>query len=221
MNMTSLRADNWRGIVTMTATMVAVIVISACGTSSHVIAVSTLAGAGTTKSSADSEFIRCLKLHGIAHPEDVPGRSREELAVPGLTGVYGMRVPVGVNRAKFAAAVKKCSNGELHVGRVAVTSPVLQSRILGLTSCLARNGYTLPPPNFPGPGPVIDTSGVNIASARWEATATGCYVDNQLNQAALAKCMSPQALEGVAERNALFQQQLLELPRCLKRNAAQ
>jgi hypothetical protein len=219
MDMTSLRADKWRRVVEMAATMAAAISISACGTSGHVIVVSTFAGAGGSKSSAGSEFIRCLERSGIAHPEDLPGRSREELAVPGLTGVYGMRVPVGVNRAKFAAALKKCSSGELHVGRVPVTSTAFQRQIRRLAACLAGNGYTLPPPNFPGPGPVINTSGVNIASARWEATATGCYVDNQLNQAALTKCMGPQALEGMAETNTLFQQRLLELPRCLKRPA--
>jgi hypothetical protein len=31
--------------------------------------------------------------------------------------------------------------------------------------------------------------------------------------------MGPQALEGMAETNTLFQQRLLELPRCLKRPA--
>ncbi len=195
----------------------AVTLVAGCGTSTSRTVTSPVRDDATA--SGKTEFTRCLQSYGIAQPEDVRGRTRDELAVPGLSGIYGLRVPVGVTRETFAAAVKTCSGGELHVGRVAVTSPVLQHQILGLVSCLSRNGFSLPSPNFPGPGPVLDVSKVNIASARWVATATGCYVDNRVTSGALERCLGRRGLRGSAETNAVFQQRLLELPRCVKKPA--
>lgn len=205
-------------VAIMTTAIIAMVVVTGCGTSAKGnVAASNATDNVTT--SGTTEFARCLQAHGIAHPEDVGGRSPAELAVPGLSGVYGLRVPVGVKRATFASAVKTCSDGQLHVGRMAVTSPVQQRHILGLASCLSRNGYSLPSPNFPGPGPVLNVSKVNIASARWVATATGCYVDNQVTNRALERCLGERGLRGSADTNPVFQQRLLELPRCVKQPA--
>jgi hypothetical protein len=202
----------------MAFALVAMMLVTGCGTFTKTKAAVSNATDSVT-ANGTTEFVRCLQSHGIAHPEDVGGRTREELAVPGLSGIYGLRIPLGVEPATFAVAVKNCSRGRLHVGRVAVTGPVLRHNILGLASCLSRNGYSLPAPNFPGPGPVLDVSKVNIASARWVATATGCYVNNQVTNKALERCLGTRGLRGSSETNTVFRQRVLELPRCVKKPA--
>jgi hypothetical protein len=165
-----------------------------------------------------TELNRCLEKHGVAHPENIPGPNQEERTLPSLIGVRGVRVPLGVTRVQFEGALRECGAGYLRVAPAPVTSPVLQGRVLRVTACLARNGFMLPPPNFHGPGPVLDTSSVNVASAKWVATVRGCQITRQqLTQTALSKCMDAKALEGNAGGNMTFEQQFLGLSRCLKR----
>jgi hypothetical protein len=165
-----------------------------------------------------TELSRCLEKHGVAQPENIPGPNQEERTLPSLIGVRGVRVPLGVTRVQFEEALRKCGASYLRVAPASVTSPVLQGRVLRVAACLARNGFMLPPPNFPGPGPVLDTRRVNVASAKWVATVRGCQITRQrLTQAALRKCMGAKVLEGAAKTNPIFQARISELPRCLRR----
>lgn len=195
-----------RRILSMVGFIAVAVSVVACGTSAR----------NKTEPVALTELNRCLVGHGIAHPENTPRPSPQELAVPSLIAIRGLRVPIGVTRTRFEGALKECGAGSLHVAPAPVTSAVLQERIVELRSCLARNEFRLPPPNFPGPGPVLDTSGVDIASARWVATATGCGFTRQLTQATLTKCMGVPALEGAAKTNPAFQRRYLGLARCLR-----
>lgn len=164
---------------------------------------------------------RCLVKQGIAHPEDIPGPSQDERPLPILIGIRGARVPVGVTRGQFQAAMKKCGAGFVRVAPSAVTDRALQQRVRLAAACLARNGFTLPAPNFPGPGPVLDTSGVDTTSSRWLATVKGCLdTKQQLTQGALEKCMGARALEGSAKTNPAFEQSYLGLHRCLRKASA-
>jgi hypothetical protein len=162
---------------------------------------------------------RCLERHGVPDPEKTQTPTPQELAIPSLLAVRGVRVPVSVNRATFKEALAKCDAGSLQVAPSPITDKRLQNRINAMRVCLARNGYILPPPNYPGPGPVLDTSMVDIASARWVATATGCGVTKELTPAALEVCMGKNALSGGAKTNVAFQRKYLQLAGCLKTKA--
>jgi hypothetical protein len=164
----------------------------------------------------------CLAKHGIEHPEDTSVPSKQELAIPMLLGTYGLRVPRGVARVKFEAALKQCGMGEARVGQVPITSPILRRQIEGLRACLARNGFGLPSPDFSGSAPVLDTRDIEIRSARWVATVKGCevtgrdYAGPALSEALLIRCLGKRGLEGEAKTNAIFQARILELPTCLR-----
>jgi hypothetical protein len=184
--------------------------LTACGTSKRL----------RTEPVALNELNRCLKQHGVPNPEKTQAPSPQELAIPTLISARGARVPVGVDRATFEKALKDCDEGELQVAPAPITSQAMQKRIGALRLCLARNGYTLPAPNFPGPGPVLDTGKVDIESARWAATATGCGVTTELTPTALSACMGgAQALSGSAKTNPAFQRAYLQLAGCLKNRA--
>jgi hypothetical protein len=179
--------------------------LSACGISIH-----------TGREIASGSLDSCLKKQGIAHPEDVASPSGQELAIPGLQDIGGLRVPRGATKAQFETALSKCGAGSLHVGPRPITSPALQQKIRELRTCLAANGFDLAPPTFAGTAPVLDTSHVDIASARWRATAMGCGVTGQLHQADLTRCLGAKALKGSADANQEFQNRIVELPHCLR-----
>lgn len=194
------------------AVVSAATVLSACGISLHT-------GSEIVSGSLDN----CLKKRGIADPEDVTRPSGQELAIPGLQNVGGLRVPRGSTKARFEAALSKCGAGSLHVGPRPITSPVLQRKILELRTCLAANGFDLPAPTFAGTAPVLNTSHVDIESARWRATVMGCGVTDRrdysgppLDEAALMRCLGVQALKGAAKTNPTFQNRIVELPYCLR-----
>lgn len=159
----------------------------------------------------------CLMRNGISDPERTERPSEEELALPALIGARGLRVPVGVTRERFRHALDKCGAGSLAVAPAPVTSPVLQERILTLRTCLVRNGYEVPSPDFSGPGPIIDVRGIDIRGARWRATVKGCGITRKLTPAALIGCMGDRALRGGAQNNPEFERRSMRLRACLMR----
>lgn len=158
----------------------------------------------------------CLKAHGIAHPEASASAADAERSIPALLGVAGIPVPDGVTDAQYEAALKRCGVKNVHVGRIPITSPLLKSRVAWIRSCLAKNGYTLPAPNFIGPGSVLDTTGIDLGSARWRATAMGCSVTQTLTKTTLSKCMGDGVLAGRAT-GVRYEDRVLALPSCLKK----
>jgi len=158
----------------------------------------------------------CLKRHGIANPEASARDADAERMIPALLGTGGIPVPRGVTKPQYEAALRRCGMTNVHVGRVAITNPLVRRNILSVRACLANNGFTLPAANFPGPGPVLDTSGIDVGSARWVAAAMGCSVTQALTKVTLSVCMGRDVLVGRAA-GATFEDHLLTLPSCLKK----
>ncbi len=156
----------------------------------------------------------CLERHGIPRPGDLPKPTEAELAIPALRVMRGMRVPVGISRQRFREALNKCGYGYLKVAPEPITNPIVKGMVLELRSCLARNGFMLPYPNFVG-GPILDTRSVDIRSAMWVATVKGCGVTSHLTRGMLMKCISPELLRKPASKNGPFEEQLVELHHCL------
>ncbi len=203
-----------RAIIRCAVCIIAVGVVGAL-----LVACGTTGGQNVNGSTALPEFFEhlnaCLKSQGIADPESSAKAADVERTVPALLGTAGVPVPNGVTKVRYEAALKRCGMN-VRVGRVAITSPLLEQRIKSLRSCLVNNGFTLPPLDFPGPGPVLETAGVDLGSARWVATAMGCSVTRGLTKATLSGCMGDAVLAGRAT-GASFEDRLLELPACLKR----
>lgn len=187
--------------------------------------VAALVACGTTGrrtvngSTALPEFLShlnaCLKAHDIANLETSARAADVERMIPALLGTGGIPVPSGVTKPQYEAALTRCGVTNVHVGRVAITNPLVRRKILSVRSCLANNGFALPAANFPGPGPVLDTSGIDVGSARWVATAMGCSVTQSLTKATLSACMGKDVLAG-RKTGATFEDHLLALPACLK-----
>jgi hypothetical protein len=158
----------------------------------------------------------CLMQHGISHPEVSANAMEADRTIPALLGAAGVPIPTGVTRDRYEAVLAKCGVAGIHVGRVPITDPILMRRIALLRSCLAGNSFTLAAPDFAGPGPELDTSRVDLGSARWVATAMGCSVTAALTRAMLEKCVTHNVLIGKA-KGVSFENSLLNLPSCLKR----
>lgn len=161
----------------------------------------------------------CLKTHGVADPE-TPARAVDvEHMIPALVGTEGIPVPKGVTPAQYESALRGCAVRNVRVGRIAITNPQVRREILSVRSCLVNNGFPMPAANFPGPGPVLDISAIDVGSARWVVTASGCSVNSSLTSVALSVCVSRNVLMGRAT-GPEFEDQLLGLPACLKRLSA-
>lgn len=158
----------------------------------------------------------CLKAHGVVNPEASARAVDAERTIPALLGTGGIPVPSGVTKPQYEAALRRCGMTNVRVGRTVITNPLVRRKILSVRTCLTNNGFTLPAANFPGPGPVLDTSGINVGSARWVATAMGCSITQALTEVTLSACMSKDVLAGPAT-GANFEDQLLALPACLKK----
>jgi hypothetical protein len=206
------RFITWRLIGASAVAVVSAGVLAACGAN--------LAAIGPGSLTA---LDKCLEKHGIAHPEESAPASSVEKTIPILLGIRGIHVPREATQTEFEGALKTCGAADVRVAPAPITNPLLQQRVERLAQCLAANGFRLPPPDFPGPGPVLDTQGVDIASARWIATARACSVTTgvaykgvRLNEALLKACLGDQALEGAARTNAQFQRRIEGLPACLR-----
>lgn len=159
----------------------------------------------------------CLRRHGVAEPEVVNKLTAQEQAIPAAMAYEPQPIPNNVTRAQYQQTLVKCGAPELaaHLGRTAITSDIAKRQLLAIQQCLVSNGFRLPRPNFPGPGPVFDTTGVDLTSTRWAATVTGCETLHSLTRAQLERCMGARALRQSAMAGAA-EKRLLELPRCLR-----
>lgn len=159
----------------------------------------------------------CLRRQGITDSEVIKRLTPEELAVPAALTFEPTPLPRNVTRVQYERALRKCGGAQYikALDRRPVTTAVARERLLAIQQCLARNSYTVPAPNLRGPGPVFDTSGIDIAGARWQATVIGCETTAQLTQRDLTTCVGARALrEPAASPRA--ERLLLELRRCLR-----
>ncbi len=201
-----------RGLCVIGVTIVA---FSGCG----MVRVNPISGLVSSRS-----LHNCLRVHGIAHPEDTGAASKQALAIPLLTATYGVPVPRDVAPSRYQRALWACGERSIHVGQTPITLPALREEVVRLRLCLAQNGYVLPTPDFSGKAAVLDTSRIDVQSVRWAATVRACEITNRhhlgrLNKRRLLACFGVERLEGTIKGNAELEQRYLELASCLQKTS--
>src|SRR5271165_2703534 len=174
------------------------LLLAACGSSSSS---STTTTAATSASASTTVPVRpvppggfagrfnalreCLAKNGINLPKRTPGQR----PTPGLgllgTGVGpngAPRLPAGVTRAQYEAALKKCGGGRGGFfrrpgGGARLSSPAFQQALDKFAACMRENGENVPAPNTSGKGPIFNTSGLNTSSPQFRAAAAKCSAD--------------------------------------------
>jgi hypothetical protein len=124
----------------------------------------------------------CLQKNGITLPKRAPGQRRP--GGPGGPGGFlggaggGPRLPSGVTRAQYEAAIKKCGGGAFAGGTAArLKNPAYLAALTKFAACMRENGVNVPAPNTSGNGPIFDTKGLNTASAQFRTAETKCSSD--------------------------------------------
>jgi len=189
---------NRRKPATVALGLVALLLVSlglaACGSSSSGNSSSTTAttsastGTGTgAKGPNAGRFAavrECLEKEGITLPKRTPGQKRPPggaggfLGGSGATGgASGPKLPAGMTRAKYEAALKKCSGGFARGGAARFDSPTFKAALAKFATCLRQNGVNVPAPNTSGNGPVFDTKGIDTSSTQFKTAEAKCQSD--------------------------------------------
>ncbi len=189
---------NRRKPTTVALALVALLLVSlglaACGSSSKspssttaTTSASTGSGTGTgAKGAGRFTAVReCLQKEGITLPKRTPGEKRPPGGAGGFLGggaTGGPKLPAGVTRAKYEAALKKCGGNLAHnfghggaAGRF--DSPVFKTALAKFATCMRQNGVNVPAPNTSGSGPVFDTKGIDTSSTQFKAAEAKCQSD--------------------------------------------
>jgi hypothetical protein len=149
----------------------AVLLITACGSSSTNTNTSTSTNAAAAASTAPgtapggrfSAFRECLAKSGIKLPPRKPGSGG------GLLG--GGKLPPGVSRSAYQAAVIKCAGLR---PRRTLGGPQFKAQLTKFVACMRASGVNLPTPNTTGTGPVFNTKGLDTRSPTFLAAARKC-----------------------------------------------
>jgi hypothetical protein len=169
--------------------LLAGLLLAACGgsssssSSSNASASATSAGGGgggpTGPGAGRFQALReCLQKNGITLPKRAPGTRRP----PGAGGFFGggaPRLPTGVTRAQYEAALKKCGGGRFAGPGRLLSSPARVQALTQFAACMRQNGVSLPAPNTSGNGPVFDTRGLNTTSSQFTTAEAKCRSDLQ------------------------------------------
>lgn len=162
---------------------------------------STTGGKGGGRFAARASALReCLKKNGITLPEprvqggpgaggpggpyggqppaggtygQPPSGTHSGLG-PFASGAVGPRLPKGVSRAQFQAAIKKCGGGALRVRGGDFDTAQGRQRYAKFAECMRKNGVKLPAPNTSGDGPIFNTTGIDTNSAAFKAADAKC-----------------------------------------------
>jgi hypothetical protein len=121
----------------------------------------------------------CLQKNGITLPKRTPGQA------PGVGGFLGggPKLPAGVSRAQYEAAIKKCGGlprfprGGFRDPRIKFNSPAIKAALVKFAACLRANGVNAPEPNTTGNGPIFNTKGLNTSSATFRTAESKCRND--------------------------------------------
>jgi hypothetical protein len=138
------------------------------------------AGAGASRFKALRE---CLQKNGITLPQRTPGQYRHRPGGPGgfLGGGAaggGPKLPSGVTRAQYEAAIKKCGGGAFAGGAAArLKNPTYLAALTKFAACMRENGVNVPAPNTSGSGPIFDTKGIDTSSSQFRTAETKCRTD--------------------------------------------
>ncbi len=139
-------------------------------------------GAGASRFKALRE---CLQKNGITLPKPTPGQRSP--GGPGGAGGFlgggggagGPKLPSGVTRAQYEAAIKKCGGGGhfLRSGPAGFSNPAFKQALTKFAACMRENGINVPAPNTSGSGPVFDTKGIDTASSQFRTAESKCRSD--------------------------------------------
>jgi pilus assembly protein FimV len=136
-------------------------------------------GPAATNAGRFAALRECLQKNGIALPSRTPGQRRPG-GVGGLLGggAAGAKLPDGVTRAHYEAALKKCGGGAFAGGgRRRFDSPTFKAALAKFATCMRANGVNIPAPNTSGSGPIFNTKGINTASAQFKTAEAKCSSD--------------------------------------------
>jgi hypothetical protein len=169
--------------------VLASVLLAACGSSSSTTstAASATQSASTTGTPTGgaggagrfSALRECLAKQGITLPKFTPGQHHTPgaggLLGGGTTGT-GPKLPSGVTRAQYEAAIKKCGGtpGRFGGGAGRFRSPAFKTALTKFSACMNENGVKLPAPNTSGTGPVFNTTGIDTASASFKTAEAKC-----------------------------------------------
>jgi hypothetical protein len=178
------------------ALALAAVLLAACGSSSSTTSssssapASASAGTGTTPGARSGFAARgaalrgCLAKQGITLPARKPGQTpgTGTGTGAGAGGVFGpgagggFKLPAGVSRAKFQAAIAKCG-GLSFAGRRAprLNSPAYRASLVKFAACMRENGENVPAPNTSGTGAVFSDKGLNVKSPKFLAASRKCF----------------------------------------------
>jgi hypothetical protein len=140
-------------------------------------------GAGASRFKALRE---CLQQNGITLPQRTTGQNRHRPGGPGGAGGFlgggagagGPKLPSGVTRAQYQAAIKKCGGGAFPGGAAArLKNPTYLAALTKFAACMRKNGVNVPTPNTSGGGPIFDTKGINTASSQFRTAGSKCRSD--------------------------------------------
>ena len=93
-------------------------------------------------------------------------------------GTGGPKLPSGVTRAQYEAAIKKCGGGAFAGGATArLKNPAFLAALTKFAACMRENGVNVPAPNTSGNGPVFDTKGIDTSSSQFRAAESKCRSD--------------------------------------------
>jgi hypothetical protein len=164
--------------------------LAACGSSSgsssstaSTSASTTTTGAAGAKGSNSGRFAamrECLQKNGVTLPAFKPGQHGQPQARGPFGAGSAARLPKGVTRAQYEAALKKCGGGNFAGrggGGARFKSPAFQAALAKFATCLRENGVNVPAPNTSGNGPVFDTKGIDTSSAKFKAAEAKCQSD--------------------------------------------
>jgi hypothetical protein len=186
--------------------MLASLCLAACGSSSNSPSTSTSTNASSTTSSSTtststtakakgaSRFAalrECLQKNGITLPKrPTGGKPSSGGKRPPTGGFLGggagatPKLPAGVTRAQYDAAIKKCGGFGGHGGfpggaGARFSSPAAKQALAKFAACLRTNGVNVPAPNTSGKGPIFNTKGLDTSSPKFAAAESKCRSDLQ------------------------------------------
>jgi hypothetical protein len=175
----------------------ACLALAACGSSSNGSSTNTTVSATTSAStgapgagargtgvSRFKALRECLQKNGITLPTRTPGQRPP--GGPGGAGGFlggpagggGPKLPNGVTRAQYEAAIKKCGGSAFRGGFAArLKNPAYLAALTKFAACMRENGVNVPAPNTSGNGPIFDTKGIDTSSAQFKTAESKCRVD--------------------------------------------
>jgi hypothetical protein len=167
--------------ITLYASPAALVLLSlalaSCGGSSNAsssIAAATAPSGGATGAGAGRfHAVReCLEKNGVKLPPRTPGQGRPPGGGFFLGGGTARRLPPGVSRSQFEAAIKKCRGGFRPGARL--RSPAYRSALASFAECMRSHGINLPAPNTSGSGPIFNLGSIQTNSAQFKAAQSAC-----------------------------------------------